>query len=51
MKSWETGQDFRALIEADAAIMAKVTPRDIDKVFDLGVHFKDVNRTFRAVGL
>jgi adenylosuccinate lyase len=51
MRSWETGESFRALVEADPVIMAKVTPNDLDKVFDLGVHFRDVKRTFRAVGL
>jgi adenylosuccinate lyase len=51
MNAWETGQDLRGLIEADDEIMAKVKPKDLDKVFDLKVHFKDVNRTFRAVGL
>ena len=51
MKAWETSQDLRALIEADPEIMQKVTRKDLDKVFDLGVHFKDVNRTFKAVGL
>jgi len=51
MKSWETGRDFRALIEADPMIMAKLKPRDLDRVFDLRVHLKDVGRTFRAVGL
>jgi len=51
MKSWETGEDFRKLIEADAEIMTKIRPKDLDRVFDLKVHFKDVNRTFNAVGL
>lgn len=51
MKSWETGKEFRSLIEADAEIMKKLSPKDLDHVFDLKVHFKDVNRTFKAVGL
>jgi len=51
MKSWETGQEFRLLIEADAEIMKKLTPRDLDEVFDLNKHFRDVDRTFKAVGL
>ena len=51
MKSWETGRDLRALIEADPAIAQKVAPADLDRIFDLGVHFKDVKRTFKAVGL
>lgn len=51
MKSWETGGDFRTLIESDPEIMTKVKAKDLDRVFDLKVHFKDVNRTFKAVGL
>ncbi|MBN2302656.1 MAG: adenylosuccinate lyase [Lentisphaerae bacterium] len=51
MKSWDTGRDFRSLIEADKEIMKKISNKDLDKVFDLNVHFKDIERTFRAVGL
>ena len=51
MKAWETGQDLRALIERDAEIMAKVKPKDLDRVFDLSVHFRNIDRTFKAVGL
>lgn len=51
MKAWREGADFRGLLERDKAIMGRVTPRDLDKAFDLKVHFKDVNRTFRVVGL
>lgn len=51
MKSWETGESFRKLVETDAGIMKHLERGDLDRVFDIGVHFKDVNRTFRAVGL
>ncbi|NQT91675.1 MAG: adenylosuccinate lyase, partial [Lentisphaerae bacterium] len=51
MHAWEKETDFRALVEADPEIMKKVTSEDLDKVFDLNSHFKDVDRTFRAVGL
>jgi adenylosuccinate lyase len=51
MASWETRKSLRGLIEADPEIMEKVTPADLDKVFDLQVHFRDVARTFKAVGL
>ncbi len=51
MSAWETRQSLRGLIEADSEIMEKVTASDLDKVFDLGVHFRDVARTFKAVGL
>jgi adenylosuccinate lyase len=51
MHAWESRQALRKLIEADSEIMAKVIPADLDKVFDLNVHFQDVGRTFKAVGL
>jgi adenylosuccinate lyase len=51
MAAWETRQSLRGLIETDSEIMEKVTASDLDKVFDLGVHFRDVARTFKAVGL
>jgi adenylosuccinate lyase len=51
MAAWETRQSLRGLIEADSEIMEKVTASDLNKVFDLGVHFRDVARTFKAVGL
>jgi len=51
MRSWKTGQDFRGLVEANAEIMKKVSTEDLDKVFDLNVHLRDVDRTFKAVGL
>jgi adenylosuccinate lyase len=51
LQAWESRQALRKLIEADAEIMTKVSSADLDKVFDLAVHFKDIGRTFKAVGL
>lgn len=51
MRSWETGENFRALLAADDEVMKKVTPDDLDGVFDIAVHLRDVDRTFKAVGL
>lgn len=51
MAAWNTRQSLRCLIEADKEIMAKVTAADLDRVFDLATHFRDVSRTFKAVGL
>ena len=51
MKAWETGEHLRDLLAADPEVAARVTPADLDRVFDLRVHFRDVNRTFKAVGL
>jgi adenylosuccinate lyase len=51
MACWDSGRDLRALLGEDGEIMKKVSPEDLDRVFDLATHFRDVERTFREVGL
>ncbi len=51
MKAWETGAELRDLVAADPELMGKIAPADLNKAFALDVHFRDVNRTFKAVGL
>jgi len=51
MAAWNSRRDLRDLIEADREIMAKVSSADLDQVFSLAPHFRDVARTFKAVGL
>jgi adenylosuccinate lyase len=51
LASWETGRNFKDLIAADPVICARIQSSDLDPVFDLNIHFRDVNRTFKAVGL
>lgn len=51
MASWESGRPLKTLVMADPAITAKIPARRLEKVFDVSTHFKDVNRTFRALGL
>ena len=53
MRCWETGEDLRDLLQADPEVMAgKISTReDLDEAFDLSVHFRDVNRTFKSLGL
>lgn len=51
MKAWETEQDLKQLLLADPRVTAQLKPSDLDIAFDLAPHFKDVKRTFKAVGL
>ena len=51
MQSWETKVPLRRLLEQDPQVAQHVKARDLDHVFDLRTHFRDVNRTFKAVGL
>jgi len=51
MQAWETEQDLKQLLLADPRVTEQLQPSDLDAAFDLNPHFKDVNRTFKAVGL
>jgi adenylosuccinate lyase len=51
MKSWEQGADFKPLLRGDPEVSAVLRPAELDRAFDLKRHFRDVERTFRAVGL
>lgn len=51
MRSWETGEDFKTLVGQDPDVMKKIAKKELDKVFDLKTHLKDVDRTFKLLGL
>ncbi len=51
MSAWETGEDFRTRLAKDDEVMRHLTPDELEELFDLKKHFRDVDRTFRAVGL
>ena len=49
--SWDNQTDFRPLVEADEAIMAKVTKEDIDDSFNYNYHLSHVDEVFARLGL
>jgi adenylosuccinate lyase len=51
MQCWETGIDLRDLLAADREVASAVGPDELDAVFDLKTHFRDIDRTFKQVGL
>ena len=51
MAAWEGKGQLKDLLAADPDVQQHVTAKDLDRVFDLSVHFRDVERTFKAVGL
>jgi adenylosuccinate lyase len=51
MLVWETNADLKTLLAADPEVASRLKPGDLEEVFDIRRHFRDVNRTFRAVGL
>ncbi len=51
MKSWADGTPLFERVAADVDIAQVATRRELAACFDLKRHFRDVKRTFRAVGL
>ena len=49
MRALEEGKPFRDLLVADADLGAVLSPEDIDRAFDLGVHLRHVDATFERV--
>jgi adenylosuccinate lyase len=51
MRAWETGEEFQALLLADADVRAVLAPAQIESCFDLGYHLAHIDAIFRRVGL
>ena len=45
----DAGSDFRALLGADPDVSAKLSPAELDDLFDLSYHFKHIDRIFERV--
>ncbi len=51
MRAWEQGEDFKALLQGDADVMKKISEEELNKLFDLKQHFRQVDKTFKKLGL
>lgn len=51
MESWKSGKPLLDLVAADPNVAKIATRRELAACFGLKRHFRDVKRTFRAVGL
>lgn len=51
LEAWRTGRPLLELAAADADIAKTIPRRELAACFDLKRHFRDVKRTFRALGL
>ncbi|MBP1604245.1 MAG: purB [Acidobacteria bacterium] len=49
MRALDEGKPFRDLLVADADLGAVLSPEEIDRAFDLGVHLRHVDATFERV--
>ena len=49
MEAWRNGSNFRELVKTDAEIGAKLSPTQIDRVFDLNRQLRNVDTIFERV--
>jgi adenylosuccinate lyase len=49
MRALDEGKPFKELLVADADLGAVLSPEEIDRAFDLGVHLRHVDATFERV--
>ncbi|HVM62743.1 MAG TPA: adenylosuccinate lyase [Verrucomicrobiae bacterium] len=51
MKTWAGAKSFKEFLLADPKVMKALTRREVEALFDLNVHFREVDNTFRKVGI
>lgn len=51
LRAWETKEEFKALVSADADISGELTLNEIAELFDYSYHTKHVDYIFKRVGL
>jgi adenylosuccinate lyase len=49
MPVWRGEGDFLTLLKADTEVLQRLTPAELDELFDLGYHFKHVDTIFGRV--
>ena len=49
MRVWQDGGDFLALLKADPDVAKALTPAELEALFDLGYHTKNVDTIFQRV--
>ena len=51
MKTWAGAKTFRDYLLADAEVLKHLTKREIEGAFNLDTHFRQVDATFKKVGI
>jgi adenylosuccinate lyase len=51
MESWRTGKKFLTLLEADGELMARITPSELEAIFDYNYYTEHVDTIFKRLGL
>jgi adenylosuccinate lyase len=51
MRSWQSGEPFRSLLEQDPDVMNRLSGEDLDRIFDLASFLQHIDTAFERVGL
>ncbi len=51
MESWETGQDFRHMMQSDAEVSRRLPSEELEKLFEYKYYVRHVDEIFERVGL
>lgn len=51
MKTWESGEDFRKILDQDPVIKKKLSPKDLDDCFNLNAYRGSVKRLLSRAGI
>ena len=51
MRSWDEGVDFRDLLRSDQEVTSHLSPDELTQLFDYGFYLRQVEDTFRRIGL
>lgn len=51
MQSWQNGEPFRAVLEGDPEIAERLTPYQLDEIFDTESFLRHIDTGFERLGL
>jgi adenylosuccinate lyase len=51
MKTWTGAKTFKDFLLADVEVMTVLTRREVEALFDLSIHFREVDNIFRKIGI
>jgi adenylosuccinate lyase len=51
MRAWQNGESFRTLLEQDPDIAVRLTPRQLDEIFDARSFLRHIDTAFERLGL
>ena len=51
MKSWKSGEEFRAILDRDPEVLARLSPHQLDALFDLGSFLQHIDEAYNRLGL